>query len=136
MRNCPGKADVMLASVDGQLASFNISLAEPGRLLAKYIGMRYPAAREHNLYFLNWMAMVRHCIERGIPWMQVGHTSYRQKTRLGCKLKRSWIYFKHRNLLINPLFKAFGPKMAFDKMDPDLQALGDDAPYLEPGTAP
>jgi predicted N-acyltransferase len=136
MRNCPGKADVMLASVDGQLVSFNISLAEPGRLLAKYIGMRYPAAREHNLYFLNWMAMVRHCIERGIPWMQVGHTSYRQKTRLGCKLKRSWIYFKHRNLLINPLFKAFGPKMAFDKMDPDLQALGDDAPYLEPGTAP
>jgi hypothetical protein len=51
-------------------------------------------------------------------------------------LKRSWIYFKHRNPLINPLFKVFGPMMAFDKMDPDLQALGEDAPYIEPGAAP
>jgi hypothetical protein len=136
MRNCDGTAEVMLARVDGEIVSFNISLADPDRLLAKYIGMRYPAAREHNLYFVNWMAMVRHCIERGIPWMQIGQTSYRQKARLGCKLKRSWIYFKHRNPLINPLFKVFGPMMAFDKMDPDLQALGEDAPYIEPGAAP
>ena len=136
MRNCHGKAHVMLGTIDDKLISFNISLTEPDRLLAKYIGMRYPDAREHNLYFLNWMAMVRYCIERGIPWMQAGHTSYRQKARLGCKLKRSWIYFKHRNMLINPLFKGFGPMMAFDQMDPDLQALGDDAPYLEPGGAP
>jgi hypothetical protein len=136
MRNCHGKAHVMLGTIDDKLISFNISLTEPDRLLAKYIGMRYPDAREHNLYFLNWMAMVRYCIERGIPWMQAGHTSYRQKARLGCKLKRSWIYFKHRNMLINPLFKGFGPMMAFDQMDPDLQALGDDAPYLEAGAAP
>ena len=66
----------------------------------------------------------------------MGQTSYRQKARLGCKLKRSWIYFKHRNPLINPLFKLFGPMMAFDQMDPDLQALGQDAPYVEPGAAP
>lgn len=136
MRNCHGKAHVMLGTIDDKLISFNISLTEPDRLLAKYIGMRYPDAREHNLYFLNWMAMVRYCIDRGIPWMQAGHTSYRQKARLGCKLKRSWIYFRHRNMLINPLFKGFGPMMAFDQMDPDLQALGDDAPYLEAGAAP
>ncbi len=98
--------------------------------------MRYPLAREHNLYFVNWMATARLCMERGIPWLQTGHTSYRQKVRLGCKLKRSWIYFKYRNPLINPLFKLFGPMMAFDAMDPDLQALGADAPYLEPGAAP
>ncbi|MGI9403071.1 MAG: GNAT family N-acetyltransferase [Hyphomicrobium sp.] len=136
MRSCDGKAQVMLASIDDELVSFNISLAEPNRLLEKDIGMRYPAAREHNLYFVNWMVMARHCIERGIPWMQMGQTSYRQKARLGCQLKRSWIYFKHRNPLINPLFKLFGPMMAFDKMDPDLQALGQDARYLEPGAAP
>ena len=93
-------------------------------------------AREHNLYFVNWMATVRLCIERGIPWLQTGQTSYRQKVRLGCKLKRSWVYFKDRRPLINPLFKTFGPRMAFDRMDPDLQALGDAAPYLEAGAAP
>jgi hypothetical protein len=51
-------------------------------------------------------------------------------------LKRSWVYFKYRNPLINPLFKLFGPMMAFDAMDPDLQALGPEALYLEPGAAP
>jgi len=136
MQTAGDKAKVMVAHVDGEMVSFNIALIKPNRVLAKYIGMRYPAAREHNLYFVNWMAMVRFCIERSIPWLQIGQTSYRQKARMGCKFKRSWIYFKHRNPAINPLFKFFGPGMAFDKMDPDLQAMGEDAPYLEPGAAP
>lgn len=136
MNNTDGNAMVMLARVDGQLVSFNIALIEKDRVLAKYIGMRYPAAREHNLYFVNWMAMVRFCRERGITWMQPGQTSYKQKVRLGCKLKRSFVYFKHRNPLINPFFRLFGPMMAFDKMEPDLEELGESAPYLDTGTAP
>lgn len=136
MRNADGNSMVMLARVDGTLVSFNIALIEDGRVLAKYIGMRYPAAREHNLYFVNWMAMVRFCLERGITWMQPGQTSYKQKARLGCKLKRSYVYFKHTSPLINPFFRLFGPMMAFDKMEPDLQELADSAPYLEPGAAP
>lgn len=129
-------AGVMLCRVGGALVSFNIHLIERDRVLGKYIGMAYPAARQHNLYFVNWMAMVRLCIEHGIPWLQTGQTAYRQKARFGCELKRSWIYCKYRNAMINPLFKMFGPKMAFDKTDPDLQALGADARYLEAGAAP
>jgi len=136
MQAMPGKAQLMLCRIDGTLATFNIFLIEPDRIIGKYVGMRYPLAREHNLYFVNWMATARLAMERGIPWLQTGHTSYKQKVRLGCKLKRSWVYFQYRNPLINPLFKLFGPMMAFDAMDPDLQALGDAAPYLEPGAAP
>ena len=136
MQNLPGTAQVLVCRVGGTLASFNLFLVEPDRVIGKYIGMRYALAREHNLYFVNWMATVRLCIERGIPFLQTGQTSYRQKVRLGCKLKRSWVYFKDRRPLINPLFKTFGPRMAFDRMDPDLQALGDAAPYLEAGNAP
>jgi predicted N-acyltransferase len=136
MQNLPGTAHVLVCRVGRTLASFNLFLVEPERVIGKYIGMRYALAREHNLYFVNWMATVRLCIERGIPWLQTGQTSYRQKVRLGCKLKRSWVYFKDRRRLINPLFKTFGPRMAFDRMDPDLQALGDAAPYLDAGTAP
>jgi Acetyltransferase (GNAT) domain len=136
MEAMPGKSQIMLCRVDGRLATFNMFLIEPDRVIGKYVGMRYPLAREHNLYFVNWMATARLCMERGIPWLQTGHTSYKQKVRLGCKLKRSWIYFKDRRALINPLFKLFGPMMAFDAMDPDLQALGDAAPYLEPDAAP
>ena len=136
MQAMPGRAQLMLMRVGGTLATFNIFLIEKERIIGKYVGMRYPLAREHNLYFVNWMATARLCMERGIPWLQTGHTSYQQKVRLGCQLKRSWIYFKHRNPLINPLFKLFGPQMAFDQMDPDLQSLGSSAPYLAPDAAP
>jgi Acetyltransferase (GNAT) domain len=135
MRSLPGCARLMLCRVEGVLATFNIFLIERERIIGKYVGMRYPLARQNNLYFINWMATARLSMERGIPWLQTGHTSYRQKGR-GCKLKRSWIYFRYRNPLINPLFKLFGPMMAFDAMDPDLQALGANAPYLDPGDAP
>ena len=134
--NANGNARLMLCRVNGALVSFNFHLVERDRVIGKYIGMRYAAAREHNLYFVNWMAMVRLCIERGIPWLQTGHTAYRQKARFGCRLKRSWIYCKHRNAAINPLFKLFGPRMAFDKTDPDLQALGAGADYLDAEEAP
>jgi hypothetical protein len=131
-----GNAGLMLCRVDGELVSFNIHLIEANRVLGKYIGMRYPAAREHNLYFVNWMAMVQLCIERGIPWLQTGQTAYLQKARFGCQLKRSWIYARHRNRAINPLLKLLGPRMAFDKTDPDLRALGSAARYLDAGVAP
>ena len=130
VENLGGRAKLMLIRMDGQLVSFNIFLEEKNRIIGKYIGMRYPLAREHNIYFLNWMLMVRRCIEQRVEWLQTGQTTYCQKVRLGCKLKRSWVYFKHQGAVMGPLFRTFGPMMAFDKMDPDLAELGDSAPYL------
>lgn len=134
--NLRGRVTVILIRIGGQLASFSILLEENNRIIGKYIGMRYPLAREHNVYFLNWMLVVRHCIEKRVEWLQVGQTTYRQKARLGCKLRRSWVYFKHRGAVMGPLFRTFGPMMAFDKMDPDLRELGADASYLPADGAP
>ncbi len=130
MSHSGGRARIMLTRVGGVLASFNIFFEERDRIIDKYIGMRYPLAREHNIYFLTWMMMVRRCIEQRIPWLQMGQTTYVQKVRLGCKLTRSWVYFKHLNPVLNAGFKLAGPRMAFDRMDPDLKELGADAPYL------
>jgi predicted N-acyltransferase len=135
MQGLGGRARIMLTRVGGELASFNIFLEEADRIIDKYIGMRYPLAREHNIYFITWMLMVRRAIDKGIPWLQMGQTTYGQKVRLGCKLKRSWVYFKHTNPLINAGFRIAGPRMAFDRMDPDLIQLGDAAPYLEPSAS-
>ncbi len=130
MQGLDGRAKVMLCRVGAELASFNIFFEEPDRVIGKYIGMRYPMAREHNIYFINWMMLVRLCIDKRVPWFQIGQTTYRQKVRLGAQLKRSWVYFKHRGAVMGPLFRTFGPMMAFDKMDPDLREFGAEAPYL------
>jgi len=124
------RARLMVCRIGGVLASFNIFLIEDDRIIGKYLGMRYPLAREHNLYFLNWMLVARVCMAEGKQWMQSGHTGYRVKVRLGSKLKRSWVYFRHVNPVVNVGFRALGPRFAFDAMDPDLKELGERAPYL------
>jgi hypothetical protein len=125
------RARLMTCRIGGVLASFNIFLVEDDRIIGKYLGMRYPLARDYNLYFLNWMLVARICMAEGKSWMQSGHTGYRVKVRLGSKLKRSWVYFRHVNPVINVGFRAIGPRFAFDAMDPDLRELGDRAPYMQ-----
>ena len=105
-------------------------LIESDRLLAKYIGMRYPIAHELNLYYFNWLMMVRYCISHGIRVMQSGQTSYETKIRLGSKLTRSWIYYRHRGGIANQLFRAIAPLASLERADPDLRNLSADAPYL------
>ena len=34
--------------------------------------------------------------------------------------------------VFNALFHAIGPRIAIDRMDPDLRELGDSAPYIAP----
>jgi Acetyltransferase (GNAT) domain len=125
-------ARLLLYRVDGELVGFSLVLLSAHELIYKYSGMRYPAATDHGVYFLNWMVMVRLCLERGIPRLHAGETTYVTKTRLGCRMERSWIYFRHRSRFLNAFFKVFGPLIAIDKTDPDLRELGARAPFVEP----
>lgn len=130
------KALIVLCRVDGVLAGFSLSLIEQNRVIGKYVGMRYPLAREHDVYFINWMTVVRYCIAHGITWLQTGQTTYKQKIRLGCQLKRSWVYFKHRGLLLGPIVRSVGKRLRFDLLDPDLKTDADALPYLNLTASP
>jgi len=74
--------------------------------------------------------MVRFCIDHAIPQFQTGQTTYEIKMRLGSKLKRSWIYFRHVQPLANRLLHAAAPFAALDRRDTDLRELGSKAVYL------
>jgi hypothetical protein len=112
-----GSSTVVLGWVDGVLASFALMLIGDDRAYAHQIGMRYPLARDHNLYFLNWIAAVRFCIERGIKRLEFGQTSYPLKLRLGCRLERSWVYVRHRSRPINIALRHIAPRFGFDQME-------------------
>lgn len=114
---------LMLYWLGDELLGFNLLLIGRDRVIDKFIGMRYPQAREHNLYVYSWMSNVRFCLERGIRQLQSGQTAYASKLRFGSRLDKTWVYFKHRNPVVNLLFRAVGRHLAFDKMDPDLAAI-------------
>ena len=104
------------------LAAFNLLLIERERVIDKFLGMRYPLAREHNLYALSWMTNVRYCLAHGISRLQSGQTAYASKLRFGSRLVPSAIYFRHRQGMLNWVLKSVSPYLAFDRLDPDLKA--------------
>jgi predicted N-acyltransferase len=129
MQRLPGKAQVVLFRAGKELVGFAFFLRGENKVTFKFIGMQYPLALEHHLYFIIWMTMVRYCLANGISCMQAGQTTYRVKVRLGAQLHRSWVYFKHRGPVIGRLFRAVAPLITFDSLDPDLAELGGEAPY-------
>jgi len=136
MQAMPDEAGMVLYWLGDELIGFNLFISERDRIIGKFIGMRYPVAREHNLYFINWLTMVRYAMERGKSALVVGQTSYAVKARLGAVLERSWIYYRHRNRLFNKALATLGPRFPFDLMDHDLKLLGVDAPYRDRADSP
>uniref|UniRef100_A0A9E8CQQ7 GNAT family N-acetyltransferase n=1 Tax=Bosea sp. NBC_00436 TaxID=2969620 RepID=A0A9E8CQQ7_9HYPH len=106
--------------VGQELAAFNLLLVEADRVIDKFLGMRYPLAREHNLYVVSWMANIRFCLDRGIKLFQSGQTAYASKLRFGSRLVPSTIYVRHRAAPLQWVLRRLSPWLGFDRFDHDL----------------
>jgi hypothetical protein len=73
----------MLYRHQGVTAGFNLCLIHKGRLIDKYIGLRYPLARELNLYFLSWLANLEFALDNGLTMYVAGWTDPKVKAGLG-----------------------------------------------------
>jgi len=121
-RRLGDQALFVLYWVGPTLAAFNLLLIERERVIDKFLGMRYPLGRQHNLYALSWLTNVRYCLAHGKTQLQSGQTAYASKLRFGSRLVPSAIYFRHRQRLLNWALHAISPYIAFDRNDPDLKA--------------
>ena len=91
---------------DRMLIGFNLVLRDGNRLLDKFFGMDYASGRAHNLYYLSWMENVRYCIENGIGRYQSGQGLEHEKQRLGSRLVPNWLWYRHRNRIVDRVFAA------------------------------
>jgi hypothetical protein len=119
----PQRAALILARVDGRLLAMKLLFLEQDPIIDKFWGMRYPAGREHNLFFVCWMEGVRFALAHGAKQYQSGQTAYAQKVKLGSRLDPMWVYFRHRWPIVNRIFRHAAPLVAFDKMDPELAEI-------------
>jgi hypothetical protein len=127
LQSCGEKAKLMLCWSGDKLVSFQLFMVGTDEIAAKFVGMRYPDARELNLYFINWLMMFRLAFEQGIHKVRMGNTSYAVKMLLGGHLQKSWIYFRHLNPAVNWVFHRVAPLMDYEKNDPELRQLADKA---------
>jgi hypothetical protein len=84
----------------GQLIGFNLCFLYQGMLIDKYIGFRYPAAREHNLYFVSWMENLAFAVSRKLRYYVAGWTDPEIKAYLGAQFTftQHAVYVRNRLL--------------------------------------
>lgn len=107
----------------GKMVAFNLVLRDDARLLDKFLGMEDGVAREYNLYFYTWMENVRYCIEHRIALYQSGQGLHALKARLGSRLSPNWLWYRHRNRIVDAVFALFERIARLDRHDPELAAL-------------
>lgn len=110
----PGRAFWMLYFEGDALVGGNLLLRDEVTLVDKYILMDPERGRALNLYFVSWFTNVGFCLEHGLRLYQPGQAAYENKLRLGCRLTRTAIYFRHRNPLVNAVMQLFSPLFAAD----------------------
>jgi hypothetical protein len=69
----------------GRLIGFNLCFETGGKLVDKYVGFRYPEARNFNLYFVSWFHNLGYALERGLTHYVAGWTDPQIKAYLGAQ---------------------------------------------------
>lgn len=97
----------------GRLIGWNLCFEWEGRLIDKYIGLRYPDARRHNLYAVSWMHNLDYALQRGLEFYVAGWTDPAVKAQLGARFS----FTRHAVYARNPLLRALLRRMhgAFER---------------------
>lgn len=95
---------------DQILVGYNICYEYGDNLIDKYIGMNYPLAIEHNLYFISWFVNLDYALRQNLKHYIAGWTDPEVKAQLGAKFTFTqhlvWIRQPILRVLLTP-FKHF-----------------------------
>jgi len=106
LRDARGRALCATYWLGDALIGFNLVLRNRECLLDKFFGMDYAAGRAHNLYYVSWLENVRYCIAHGLSRYQSGQGLEREKLRLGSRLVPNWLWYRHRNRVVDRVFAS------------------------------
>ena len=123
----PNNCRFVLYYFGEKLIGFNCLLQGSGVLMDKYIGLDYDKSHELNLYSLSWIHNIQMCIRDDFHTFQSGQAAYETKLSLGANLAQTYIVFKHRNRMINPLLKLASRVLAYGNFDAALKKESNNA---------
>lgn len=83
------------------LIAYNICLICKGHLVDKYIGFKYPRAREMNCYFISWLYNLEFALAHGLTAYIAGWTDPEVKASLGAQ----FTFTRHLVWVKNPLLR-------------------------------
>lgn len=120
-RNLYPHTKFFLYYVNGKLSAFNLCFVYKDLFIDKFIGFDYDISNQYNLYFVSWCFNIEWCLKNSIRFYQSGQTDYYPKLRLGGKLIPLYAYLKHKNPVVNSLFKLLAIFLKPDNFDVDIR---------------
>lgn len=103
---------------DNLLIGWNLCYECNGNLVDKYIGLRYPHARDANLYFLSWIVNLEYALKRGSRYYIAGWTDPEVKASLGAQ----FTFTRHAVYIRNPLLRTLAHRFS-EKFEGDRSKL-------------
>lgn len=107
LQSADNNGTIMIYRYEGKIIGYNICFVEANRLVDKYVGFEYPAAREHNLYFVSWFVNLDYAIKHQISTYIAGWTDPEVKKSLGALFTFTYHAVHIRNPFIRILLKPF-----------------------------
>jgi len=105
---------------NGQLVAFMLLFCLGDRVINKFIGIDYRRAGKTYLYFRLFDAALDIAYACGAKELQSGQTGYRAKLDLGHRLVPLFNLVRHRNPLVNAVYRAIGTRVTWKTLDNDL----------------
>ena len=99
----------------GLMIAFNICFIENNTLVDKYIGLRYPEARESNLYTVSWFENLEYALDHQLSRYIAGWTDPQIKAELGAEFTWTQHAVYIRNPLLRWLLTAFSSHFEGDR---------------------
>lgn len=122
-KNMPKETKFFLWRIEGRLVAFLFALTSRDIFIDYYLGLDYEFAHKYHLFFIKFRDVMKWCIENKIKRYEIGFSGYEPKRRLGFDFTPLTIYVKHRNRVMNKLFKILANFLKFENFDPDLKAV-------------
>jgi hypothetical protein len=113
---------------EGRLIGWNLCFVVGDLLVDKYIGFSYPAAREHNLYFVSWMHNLDVARQRELSGYIAGWTDPEIKAYLGARFTFTRHAVRPRSRVLRAVLRRIAGRFESDRTWSDAQSPHASAP--------
>lgn len=106
----------------GRMIGWNLCFVANDMLVDKYVGFSYPAAREHNLYFVSWMHNLDVARRRELSGYIAGWTDPEIKAYLGARFTFTRHAVRPRSRVLRALLRRMAGRFENDRAWSDAQS--------------
>lgn len=106
----------------GRMIGWNLCFRVGEALVDKYVGFSYPAAREHNLYFVSWMHNLEYARRHELCCYIAGWTDPEIKAYLGARFTFTRHAVRPRSRMLRALLRRVASRFESDRAWADAKA--------------